>query len=161
MPPPFPFLSECNVLIWLALNKALWQPYEMTGVFVWENKKLGREDLAMWRSGKHADLDWDQACVAILTTNHKCRVHGGGVVYGRMPRSATQGCCLFALMHHHHLLPHALKQLPRPTQPSHFIPLPRQNLNVHHSFSLNFERKRGCSSSCLWDRRWRAEFFHW
>ena len=97
--------------------------------------------------------------------NHKCWGHGGGVVYGRMPRCATQGCCLFALMHHHHLPPPALKQLPHPTQPSHFVPLPEQIPNVHHSCSLSFKRRKEgvvaqsqavASFSRLWDRRWRA-----
>lgn len=107
-------------------------------------------------------MDRDQACAATLTTNHKCRVRGCGVVYGRMPLSATPGCCLFALMHHRHLLPGALRQLPRPTRAQTFHPDTERIPNVPHV--LRPREKRGCPLSRLRGRRCKrsdAEFFHW
>lgn len=97
--------------------------------------------------------------------NHKCWGHSGGVVYGRMPHCATQGCCLFALMHHQHLPPPALKQLPHPTQPEPFCPVHQQRSQPFTTALASALKEGGgvvaqstaaASFSRLWDRRWRA-----
>lgn len=132
-PPPFPPLFKCNVLTWLVLSKALWEPYEASGLGKYEARP-GR----FTRVGKHVVLHWDQACVAALTTNRKCRVRSGGVVYGRMPRCATRGCCLCT-----HWPPPLTTSCFKTTSALHskyslLIPLPRQILTFHLSFGLNF-----------------------